>query len=364
MTTRFSICWLLLVLSLVAMIFLSLPPTPLWAEESTTIIGRLVNGTQGATLPSDLTITVRAFRGNQEVGQWVTIAQEGAVFQFDHLPTGPDFLYLLSAEYQRVLYTLRFERGSLPVSVVDLVVYETTPLEKAVFTLDAALVVSHPRDKSRRLKVTEIYRSENSSDRTIVPSEGQANPLFRFPMLRSAEDLNVETNLPGLTRVSPIENLSLSSATSDQDDSTALSKDTLALLDKGFVVTRPIPPGRYDLIVSYTIPYEGEDLSIVYSAPFGVRTFNVLLAEDLGTVKGPNLEARPSTNFEGTSYQVWEARDIPSGSSLALTLLRSSSSDSWQGMLVLVVLLAIGLILIGGAVYFIISRRRHTYTNV
>lgn len=291
--------------------------------------GRLVNGTRGAALPSTLSITLRVKRGDQEAARWVTTTAVDGRFQFSGLSTGADLVYELSTEYLDVPYTLQLDNG-LPGSPVMLVVYQTSPAIENLLNVYSALLLTKASARDRRLTVVEIHRLENNTDLVLVPKANQGSLLFAFPLLEGAAEVRAQSNIPGsiqagtVQEVTPLQTSPVSGTPLPQAFSNAQRGE------RGFLLMAPLPPGRYDFVAAYTAAYQENQLTFSYAALMGSHTFNLLIADGLGTVKGTQLTAGMPIDFEGVRYKVWEAKNLPVGTRLQVHLAGLPQPPWWE----------------------------------
>jgi len=369
-----SASWVALV-ALVAAIIGFFQGQPAAGQGPTSLSGRVVNGTPGASVPADLVVTLRAYRESLGLGQWTTTPDKGGQFLFPQVPLGPGISFVVSTEYLGVPYTMRFD-GGLPRSPVDLVIYETAPLGSASLVLDSAVVVSEVVPQQGRMTIVEIHRLENGSHHTLVPA-GDGGAVLNIPVLGEAGDLRVQTDLPVRAALAPEENPpSVPGARELEADllrrrlvelsggtigAAPLGRLTLARGER-FSLSSPIPPGRYDVIVTYTVPYSHGPLRFVYSPGFSTRTFDVLVPEGMGTAQGPGLRPRPGLAFQGVNFQVWEATNLSPGGQVTVTIRNEGRGSLWERLTgsaaAMGLVSAAGLLLAGTVVYALVWRRR------
>ncbi len=339
-----SASWVAIAALVAAIIIGFFQGQPTEGQGPTSLSGRVVNGTPGASVPVDLAITLRAYRESLLLGQWTTTLDEDRQFLFPEVPLGPGVSFVVSTEYLGVPYAMRFD-GGLPRSPVDLVIYETAPLGSASLVLDSAVVVSEVALQQGRMTIVEIHRLENGSQHTLVPAEG-TGAVLNIPVVGEASDLRVQTDLPVRTALAPEENppyvpgpgeaeadllrrrlVELSGGTVG---AASLDRLTLARGER-FALSSPIPPGQYDVIVTYTVPYSPDPLRFVYSPSFSTRTFDVLVPEGMGTAQGPGLRPRPGLAFQGVNFQVWEVANLSPGGQVTVTIRARGRAHCGRG---------------------------------
>ncbi|MFQ5860356.1 MAG: hypothetical protein ACE5IG_02245 [Dehalococcoidia bacterium] len=277
----------------VVLLTLYLLPTVVAAqgEDTAVLAGQVRNGTSGAEEPGALEVTLRIFRGNEPVTSQVTTSDEGAGFTFPNIPTGDQYIYVLTTEYQGVPYNVQVVE---PSEGVELVVYETTDSSEAIRVGTNIMMVTSADPEQQALTVVELISLENPGDRAFVTDPAQPGmQVLRFSLPPGYSDLSAITSLPSGHTVE---------------------------VDRGFALMSPVPPGTHEVILSYQLAYQGGTLSFERSFPFGARSFQVLVPQEVGAMYWPGLTAGPLVTMEGVQFQVFEGSDLEVGASLSLEL--------------------------------------------
>ncbi|MBI2855629.1 MAG: hypothetical protein HYX93_02145 [Chloroflexi bacterium] len=268
------------------------------------IEGRVVNGTEGADVPHDLTISLDVLQAGQRVEGMETVTDAGGRFTFGEVRSEEDFLYIISTEYAGAPYMVQ---GALSVlqEPVELAVYESTGSTETLHVRGHTLVVNAADSRDRVMNSLELVTLENSGDRTFVPDIARDGPmsLLRFSLPDGATALDVQSSLSG---------------------------GQLIQVDVGFAISAPVPPGSHEIIYAYRSPYDGGKKSFSHSFPFGADTFRVLVLDGVGKARGPGLELMEPLVLGERGYQRLEAHDLGAGTALTVELFGLPRPSLWQ----------------------------------
>ena len=269
-------------------------PSSSFAQVTTDIEGRVVNGTAGSDAPFALTVTLSVFRlGDlQETRETVTGADGG--FAFSNVPGGEGHGYIISADYGEVVYT--YERDyPLPAEPVTLMVYESTDSRNSIAVSSHSLVVGGVEPDSQTIEILELVGLENSGDRSFLAdlSQAQAGQMafLRFSLPTTVTDLDVQSSMRG---------------------------GTILQVDRGFAMTTPVKPGEHEIAYSFRTTYSAGRLTFDHGLPFGANDFRVLLPEGLGRVSSETLEEMEPLTLGDRTYQRLEGLDLPAGTRVVL----------------------------------------------
>ena len=265
------------------------------AQESITLKGEVVNGTQGAgPVAAELPVLLLLSAEDGSLaatGQTTTDA--GGRFSFDQVDLLEGGTYTLGVEYAGVLYRTSLTAQNLE-EALHLTVYETTEDVSVVAVTRQVMVVADVDEKGHHVAATEFVRLVNRGDRTLLPAPlGSGRMSFlRFSLPGQASELRVESDLP------PGEIISVGT---------------------GFALTSPVAPGEHSIEFSYLFPYGGDRVSYRQNLPQGAEIYQVLVPERLPAVQVTGLEPVALVNIQG--YRGWEGRNFPPGQGPALELV-------------------------------------------
>ena len=327
-------------LGLALLLLLGLPQSSVYAQDTTTVQGVISNGTPGAEIPVDLTVTLDVYRLGERTESTYTVSAADGLFSFEGVPGGFGIGYILSAQYAGGFYF--FEKDfPLPPEPVELLVYESTSDGEAVRVKVHTLVVNGADADTGLMNVLALVGLENSGDRTFVPDAPQAGMMsfLRFSLPPLAGEVDVQSNLRG---------------------------GSVIQIDLGFAMTTPIPPGSYEIAYTYQAAYEGGKLSYTQSFPFGADTFRVLLLSGLGSVSGDGLEETEQATLGDQDYTQLEAKDMDVGARVDLEFSglpqpplwkRWQKSASQEGFVQIAIPSAFGVALLSLLGYVLLQRR-------
>ena len=291
-------------LGLALLLLLGLPQPSVYAQDTTTVQGVISNGTPGAEVPVDLTVTLDVYRLGERIESTNTVSDADGSFSFEGVPGEFGIGYILSAQYAGGFYF--FEKDfPLPPEPVELLVYESTSDGEAVRVKVHTLVVNGADADTGFMNVLALVGLENSGDRTFVPDAPQAGMMsfLRFSLPPLAGEVDVQSNLRG---------------------------GSVIQIDLGFAMTTPVPPGSYEIAYTYQAAYEGGKLSYTQSFPFGADTFRVLLLSGLGSVSGDGLEETEPATLGDQDYIQLEAKDMDVGARVDLEFSGLPQPPLWK----------------------------------
>lgn len=308
------------------------------AQESVSINGEVVNGTQGAgPFSAELPVLLLLLAGDGSLaatGQTTTDA--AGRFSFDQVDRLEEGTYTVGVEYAGVLY-----RTSLTVQDLEeelhLTVYETTEDVSVVAVTRQVMVLSDVDKEGRQVEATELVHLVNRSDRTLLPAPlGSGRMSFlRFSLPSQASELIVRSDLPPGDVIS---------------------------VGGGFALISPVAPGEHSVEFSYVFSYGGDRVTITQNLLQGAEIYQVLVPEDLPGVQATGLEPIAAVEIQGSVYRAWEGRNFPPGEGPSLELvnlpqpgllarLENSLTDDtlWRNAIPIAAGAALALLLLFGA---------------
>ena len=265
------------------------------AQESITVKGDVVNGTQGAgpfaaELP--VLLLISAQDGSLAATGQTTTDATGR-FGFDQVDLLEEGTYTVGVEYTGVMYRTSLTAQNLEEEL-HLTVYETTEDVSVLAVTSQVMVVANIDEEGRQVAATELVRLVNRGDRTLLPAPlGSGRMSFlRFSLPSQASELSVRSDLP------PGEVISVGT---------------------GFALISPVAPGDYSVEFSYFFPYGGDRVTFQQNLPQGAEIYQVLVPEHLPAVQVTGLEPVALVDIPG--YRAWEGRNFPPGRGPALELV-------------------------------------------
>ena len=309
------------------------------AQESVSVQGMAVNGTAGRAVPADLPIMLHVIdpAAGRVATQETTTDADGR-FAFAAVAAPPGGSFVLVMDYAGMRYNSLLELADLPAPV-EFTVYETTRDIGVIQIERQTMVLAGIDETAREIAALELLNVVNTSDRTLLPElTNITNPneinFLRFSLPQGAANLEVQSNLPG---------------------------GDIITIGNGFALTAPVPPGRHQVNYSYTFPYAGTGVAFNQRLIQGAAVYQVLAPERLSEIGVKPLAPQPPLDIDGTSYRVWEQRDIAPRQGVALELSNLpqpgfitgltqtvADTDLWQRTIPLMVGIALLVVLVYG----------------
>ncbi len=261
------------------------------AQPSDTISleGRVVNGTSGGEIPVNLPVTLHVVDGDAgSVATFQDTADEPGRFVFADVPVQDSASYVLVADYAGMRYNELLEPAQLN-RPAELTVYEVTRDIAVINVERQAMLITDINEADREIHVLEVLSINNTSDTTLLPElTNITNPaainFLRFSLPTGAGELDVQSNLAG---------------------------GDIIPIGTGFAITAPVLPGAHQIAYTYKFPYAGDSVTFNQRLIQGALLYQILAPTALAQIQITPLEVRPRIDLEGTTYLVWEARDVP-----------------------------------------------------
>jgi hypothetical protein len=277
------------------------PPRELLAVASGQAVwGRISNGTTGELASGELQVTLHGLDGEQEVLTQHTLLGEDALFLFSDLEAEPGRQFLVSVEYEGVVYQSGLAQLPADGAPLDLsfAIYETTSDSSALF-VDRIHVVLEPGSENI-LRVLEVWVVSNLGERTVVAADGEGCLQISLPS--GATDLSLEDDLGGVRFIS----------TAD-----------------GFMDTAPIRPGTnsLQLVFTFQLPYAG---ALRFSQPLHqeIGAVIILATEDTPRLTGGGFQDAGLWDMGGMPLQRYDAGPFAVGETLRFRVTAASGSES------------------------------------
>jgi cytochrome c553 len=254
------------------------------------IEGRVVDGTAGAQADlGGLELTLFPFVGQKTFTPITTTTAPDGSFRFENLPTDPDRNYGLQATYLGVDYfhPELISVSDSPSASVTMHVYETTTDGSAISVSRNHVIIDFANNQ---LQVAELYIFNNSGDRTYLGD----GATLRFGLPKGAQ--NVQFDNPSMNQ------------------STRLEGDQV-------VDTLPVPPGNRQVLLSYSVPYDGRSATFEKQILYATQSLNVLVS-DVGVQvdAGPMVAGEPVSTQSNVRFLNYTQQDVSAGDQLSLTL--------------------------------------------
>lgn len=269
-----------------------------------TVSGRVVMGTEGAELPSELQVMVLENPEDPEQQQRPTPATVGSDGSFS-FEADEDTNYAVGMFHESVAYTTLVPAGT--AEDVELTIFGTTDDPSTVrVASDSITVVKGAEEEGNVLEVLQLLRVENTSDRTYVGPSGDSPRVLTMPVAESAYDLTPadRSNPAGLTG------------------------------EGGEVVsTAPLRPGVTSIAYLYRVqvPRSGWQLRREVLQP--TQRADILIGSGLVFDGGPGFEFQEETELGGQNYRRYRRENLTPGTALAADIgfPDTSSGGVWIG---------------------------------
>ena len=269
-----------------------------------TVEGVVLDGTAGGHVGPGLPVFLVSSAGPEYEMQ--TITDEEGRFRFNSPPPPSGERLGVSLQYQGAVYgeIVQIVQGlTLPITIA---VYDSSSDEKLLEASSASLLFARVDRATQTLWALEIVKLVNDNDLTYIPGSGPMQ-LLRFGLPPDADDLTVDTGLIGAD---------------------------ILQVDRGFAVMAPVPPGEHEVMYAYSIPYDGTELELTKSLPYGAAGLRILVPEEVGGLSGPGEIER--VVIGDRPYRLLTGTDLPHGAKVpyrVVSLPQASIGDrALQGL--------------------------------
>ena len=263
------------------------------------VVGQAVLATPGASaaltnLPASLFTFINGIR---QVPPAASQTDAQGRVRFEQLNTGSGYTYTLYIKFQESIYrsdSIAFPSGATIVTAT--VSVREGSSDASGLSISQHHLIIDLDTEGRALSVIEFYVITNTSVLTIAGTPDIAaggKPVsFRAPLPPGAVVDSVEGHQLG-------------------DDVFQASNTLLS--------ATPITPGESSLIFSYRLPMEHATQVIAIASPLTTTALNVLVAPGI-TLRSPRLLAEGTVSAGNRAFQLYSARDLTAGSSIAVEL--------------------------------------------
>ena len=255
---------------------------------------RVTNGTASALSGGPHEVTLQAFSGDTETARWTGETDGSGIVRFDLAAFSPSLVYVASTVHRGVRYF------GEPISLSDetdetfqVTVYDVTEDPGMLRLTGDNMVVLGPDGHSGTLRMMQVTTVENAGDRTFIGLEGgDRATTMKLPLPDQAFDVEAIHD-PGSLVVDPASRLLYS--------------------------TRPVLPGREDLIFTYRLLYRGTGHRIGKAYPYPAEVVRLLVPDDISPLLGDAWTTRGRTEVAGAVYRTFELEGGVSGAGARLS---------------------------------------------
>jgi mono/diheme cytochrome c family protein len=300
------------------------------------VAGKLTNGTPGAAVPAGLEVQIKGAQTDAQgalsefLTRTVPLAADGS-YRFDALPFDKaNSAYLVTVVYDGVEYrsgALVKDAANLALDL-PITIYEATT-DPSVISLDALRLAIQPNGDT--LSIIQVMIFSNSSDHVFVtadPVAGGRRGSVSFRVPPAAYNIQFEQGSIGGRYVAA---------------------------DGRIYDTQYVLPGQqsHTIALAYLLPYKG-DIGLPLPLDYQAGLVAVMAPPSLN-ISGDGLSPGQPMQFQGTTFQTYEAHGVSTESSLVVAV---SAPLTGTGLLRVILSALLGVIAIGGAIYWLIYERR------
>jgi len=263
------------------------------AQETTEVRGQVVNGTEGADLPDDLSVLMLITGADGRLsGTGQASPDDGGRFVFEDVEVREGDSYTISVDHLGIFYGTSLEVSDLADDIV-LTVFETTRDASIIEVQRQVMVIAAVNKGEQTVSAIEFVQITNPTDRTLAPDLTNLTSIsfLRFALPPNPSELTVNSDMPAGDIVS---------------------------IGTGFALTSPVVPGGHSVDFSYTFPFKDETLSFRQSLVQGAEVFQVWIPESISGVEIIGLASIDPVNVQGASYRAYEGTDLPPGQGVQL----------------------------------------------
>ncbi|MXX92080.1 MAG: hypothetical protein F4Y63_01335 [Chloroflexi bacterium] len=319
-------------------------------EDTVTISGQVVNGTEGGESPAELTVFVLVIDESEEaiVERVETVTGINGTFALEVVEVSEPRFYRVVVDDG--IYTPYVD--VLPDNAeeeVTLTVYDSTTSLDEISVTTYSIVIPVIDGSTGVLGVLAAVNLVNSGD-TVYLADLTDPALTGFKLLRfnlpeGYQELTVESDLPS---------------------------GNVMEISTGFAISNPVPPGEYNMVISYTATFDDGKFAYPFRLPFGAGSVSILIPEDNGTVSGLGLQQTDTVTIGDERYVKYEGTNYERSSELDIVItglpkpdLQSQVLDFFESVQFrIAIIVSVALAMIAIVAYVIIASRRHQVASV
>ncbi len=314
-------------------------------EDTITIAGRVINGTEGGEPPADLTVFALVIDEDAEtiVERVESVTGPDGSFEMEVVSVDSGRFYRLVADdgvYTPFLDVLPADAGE----EVTLTVYDRTTSLEEISVTTFSMVIPAIDEANGVLGVLAAVNLVNSGDEVYLADLADPSltgfKLLRFNLPEGYQELTVESDLPS---------------------------GNVMEISTGFAISNPVPPGEYSMVISYSAAFENGEFEYPLRLPFGAESVTILIPEGSGEITGMGLSRTETANIGDEKYVSYEGTNYELSTELGLRITGLPKPgvgdqfveflDSDQARIAIVLSVAIAMVAIVAYVIFV-SRRR------
>ncbi len=298
LTTQYAVLSMIAIAALcVAHIVANASPA-LAQSDQVRIDGRLVNATQDADAPEGLSVFVLLIDQEAEaiVAREETTTDAAGFFTISTPIAADGQFYRIVADDGIFTPYVDFPHDELPDEVVITIYERTTSLDQ-ISLGKYAMVIPAVDVRNEEVGVLTSVTLINSGDRVYVADLEDPNltgfNLLRFNLPEGYSQLSVESDLPS---------------------------GNVMEIGTGFALSNPVPPGEYNILMSYGAPFENGELYYPMRLPFGAASVSILLPQGNNQLTGAGLSKIETVDINEKSYTSYQGTNYDRGSQLDVSI--------------------------------------------
>ena len=310
-----------------------------------TISGLVVNGTESGGSPAELTVFILVIDESEEaiVERVETVSSADGSFAFDVVEVSEPSFYRVVVDdgvytpYVDVLPEDAHEE-------IALTVYDSTTSLDEISVTTYSMVIPVIDSSSGVLGVLAAVNLVNSGD-TVYLADLTDPALTGFKLLRfnlpeGYQELTVESDLPS---------------------------GNVMEISTGFAISNPVPPGEYNMVISYTASFDDGKFSYPLRLPFGADSVSILIPEDSGMVTGLGLQQVETVTIGDERYVEYEGANYERSAELGVVITGLPKPDLQSQVLEffesvqfrIAIIVSVALAMIAIIAYVVLASRRH-----
>ena len=318
-------------------------------EDTITISGQVVNGTEGGEPPAELTVFVLVIDESEEaiIERAETVTENDGAFTLEVAEVSEPRFYRVVVDdgvYTPYVDVLPDDADN----EITLTVYDSTTSLDEISVTTYSMVIPVIDGSASVLGVLAAVNLVNAGDTVYIAD--LTDPaltgfkLLRFNLPEGYQELTVESDLPS---------------------------GNVMEISTGFAISNPVPPGEYNMVISYTASFDGGEFSYPFRLPFGAESVSILIPEESGVVSGQGLQQVETVTIGDERYVKYEGANYERSSELGIVITGLPKPDlqsqvleffeSVQFRIALIVSVALAMIAI--VAYVVFASRRHQVTS-
>ena len=277
---QFKILYLILSISFL----LLLNVTDISANESWSLKGTLINGSDNITLSNHIVILHVSI--NEQIVEYSTESNKDGIFYFNDLNHPSDSMIGISSIFQGVLYGKDLGLISNQIDDILLTVYKASDNSNNISISSSTIMLTSVNRSQNTIWVLELSKINNNSNVTFKPNPDKPMSIIRYGLPQNYIDLMIDSDMIGVEFVA---------------------------IDKGFGILGNIYPGEHQLLFTYGIKYENSDYTFKRNNQFELENFRIISENTLDLYLNEFDYQSTTTEVNDKSYELIEINNIPKG---------------------------------------------------